>query len=204
MKYIADKIYGTLGLVDESVHDHIQASSTKFVSETYTDAMTYMINIETEKYDVNVLELYLTFPCSLSVSSPIERLPSWVPEFSRNVAILDLSTRYVWFWLYQTTRYDGRKPRAEFQNVRHQITMQWIDRSMFKVYDNILFVKQFVVDQIAEVVPSALCQDFVGDSDSKLNDFFEHMEEIRRVGQQLKPLLDQLRNVEASEMTFGN
>lgn len=113
--------------MNEIFHDHIHASSTKAVSETYADAMTYKINVETENYDVDVLELYLTFPCSLTLSNPISGLPYGVPDFSRNSIILGLSTKYVWFWLYQTIRYDGHKPRGELQHGRHRITTKRID-----------------------------------------------------------------------------
>ena len=203
VKYIADKVYGTLGLVDEIVHDHIKASSTKSVSETYTDAMTYIINVETEKYHVEVLELYLNFPCSLTVSGPTPGLPSWVPEFSRNNMVLDLYSNYVWFWLHQITRYDGRKPRAELRHGIHQITTKRIDRSMYNVYDNVLFVRGYIVDDIAEIVQSAYCRDLVQESESTLDQFFEQTEETRRAGEQLKPLLDQYRSVGVSEV-FSN
>lgn len=203
VKYDADKIYGTLGLVEELVHDHIKSNNTKSVSDTYTDAMSYMMNFETEEHDVEVLQLYLTFPCPLTRVKPTQELPSWVPDFAQNDVLLDLSTNYVWFWLQQTTRDGASKPRTELQHGRHQITTKRMDRDMFKVSDKVLFVRGFIVDEIAEIVPSAFCEDFIEDSKSKLDRFFEHTEEIRKTVELFKPLLDQAHNMESSE-TFGN
>jgi hypothetical protein len=106
-----DKIYGTLGLLDESVQDFLKADK-KSIAETYTEAMTYMFNVEAERYNLEALTMFLEYPCSLSLLPPkrISDLLSWVPDFFQNHPLLDYTFDHTWFWLYQITRIDGRKP----------------------------------------------------------------------------------------------
>jgi hypothetical protein len=190
-----DKVYGTLGLLDESVHDFIKADSKNSIAEAYTDAMAYIFNVELEKYDVETLHLFLTYPCSLSLTNPIIDLPSWVPDFSRNHALLNYEFNFTWFWLYQITRSDGRKPFVKLQHGRHRVEIDRVDRSSVKVRDKTLIVKGLAVDEITAIQPSVFYNDFPRDIKSAIEKMFGQSEGGKRVEELLQPLLESLMSI---------
>jgi hypothetical protein len=190
-----DKVYGTLGLLDESVHDFIKADSKKSIAEAYTDAMAYIFNVELEKYDLETLHLFLTYPCSLSLTNPMVDLPSWVPDFSRDHALLNYETHFTWFWLYQITRSDGRNPFVKLQHGRHRVQIDRVDRSSVKVQDKTLIVKGLSVDEITAIQPSVFFDNFPRDSKSAIEKMFGKSESGKIVEELSQPLLESLMSI---------
>jgi hypothetical protein len=77
---------------------YVQVDHEKPIAEVYRDAMTYMLRQEQE--ESGVIDVYLEYPLSLSLDIPTPRLPSWVPDFSRNSPFLRNHEDITWHWLY--------------------------------------------------------------------------------------------------------
>jgi hypothetical protein len=86
-----DRIHGAFGIVGQSVHQHLRVDyKVNCGCILYLDAMTYMPSKELGH--ASVLEIFLVYPLSVFLSSPLPRPLSWVPDFSRNDPIIPHTT----------------------------------------------------------------------------------------------------------------
>ncbi len=192
---IRDKVHGTLGLVDESVHEFIKVDSNKSVGEVYTDAMAYMFTVELEKYDLEILHLFLTYPCSMSLPNPTTDLPSWVPDFSRNYPLLSNGYQFTWFWLYQITRNEGREPFVKFQHGRHRVLVDRVDGSSVQVQGKKLRAKGLAVDKLTAIEPSVFYADLPQDMESAIARIFGQSELSKIVKDSIQTLQDAFMSI---------
>ena len=150
---LRDKIYGALGIVSVSAHRSMQVDYQKSVAKVYQDAMTYMLRAE--KDEPGAVDLYLEYPLSLSLESPIPGLPSWVPDFSQNSPFLRVHEDITWYWLYhQNSTLGGHKPLLRKQHGRHTVTRDKINRQLLFVDDTRLSIRGFLIDRLDAVVES--------------------------------------------------
>ena len=154
--------------------------------------MTYMLR--EEKDEPGAVDLYLEYPLSLTLESPIPGLPSWVPDFSRNSPFLRVHEDITWYWLYhQNSTLSGHTPLLRKEHGRHTATRHKINRQLLFVDDTRLSVRGFLIDELDAVVESRF---FGYDSDNKnLRDYSERQinsssEASQNEGRQIKSWLD--------------
>ena len=147
-----DKVYGTLGLVEKSVFQHILIDyrDSTSVGDVYSSAMAYIIGV---KRDIEAIDLFALLPMPLSTQQPMPRLPSWVPDFSSKAPpLIDVGV-LTWYIRYHTSSaLRGKKLVLQRQHGRHILYRDPIEAS---VQGHRLITQGFIVDEIQDLVSSA-------------------------------------------------
>ena len=150
---LRDKIYGVLGLTNQEIHQFLQVNYDKTPAKVYCEAMTYMLEKEID--NPHMLLIFLEYALPLALQSPLQGLPSWVPDFSKNNAFLFNDRRDTWFWRYQLSSPLGpRRLLFEHQRGRHEVYIDRVDRDAIRVNGDRLHVQGTSVDVIEAVKES--------------------------------------------------
>lgn len=146
-----DKIYGAFGIVNPSVHQHVQVGYHKPAAEVYQDAMTYMPREGDD--EPGAIDLYLEYPLSLTLESPTPGLPSWIPDFAQDAPFLRVHEDTTWHWLYHQNL-GSHSPLLRKRHGRHTVTRSEINRELISVDGSRLTIRGFLIDEIDAVVES--------------------------------------------------
>ena len=146
-----DEVYGTLGLVEKSVFQHIPIDygDATSAADVYSSAMAYIIGVTK---DVEAIDLFALLPMPLSTNQPMPNLPSWVPDFSsKTPPLIDAEVLKGYIRYHTSSVLRGTLPTLEPYLGLSVLKRDPIQAS---VEGHRLITRGFIVDEIQDLVSS--------------------------------------------------